>query len=195
LKILPVLLLAVTAAPVGTTFEFFPNGDFESGATQWTQGSSNGWPLILTTNDIGRHPHSGNWAAWLGGVTDEISVIEQLVPIPSDSPYLKYWQWIESEDDCGYDAAGVLVHGDTAVDAYWLCELENTGGWVLHEVDMSEWAGQSALVSIVVVTDGLYDSNLFVDDVFFEFEGDAPHTVFTDRFESGDLTGWDEHRP
>lgn len=175
--------------------ELFPNGDFELGLTVWTMGSLNGWPLIIETGTIGLIPHSGTWASWLGGGAEEISVIEQLVIVPRDSPILKYWHWIESADDlCGADAAGVVVNAAVDVDAYSLCITENTGGWVLHSVDMSAYAGHAILLSIVVVTDGVLDSSLYVDDVFFQFDGGGPNAVFADGFESGDDSSWIQNR-
>lgn len=174
--------------------EFLPNGDFESGLTVWTMGSLNGWPLIIETSTIGLIAHSGDWAAWLGtGNIDveEISVIEQLVTVPRNTPVLKYWYWIESFDDlCGADVAGVLVNADTDVDAFSLCIATNTGGWALRSLDMSAYAGRTILLSIVVVTDAVKGSSLFLDDVFFQFDGVGPNAIFGDSFESGDSSSW-----
>ncbi|MFU8827778.1 MAG: hypothetical protein ACNA70_09870, partial [Brevefilum sp.] len=65
------------------------NGGFEQGSVGWTQYSSNGWELI-TYYGAG-FPHSGSWAAWLGGDDDETSRISQTVNIPVSQPYLHFW--------------------------------------------------------------------------------------------------------
>jgi C1A family cysteine protease len=143
------------------------NGDFENGPAGWVEYSSNGWDLILPAASLLVTPHSGNWAAWLGGDDDEISYIQQQVTVPSGSPYLAYWHWIASEDLCGYDFGGVIINS-TVVDVYDLCSSTNTGGWVKHVVNLSAYAGQSVSLQIRAETDDSLNSNLFVDDVSFQ---------------------------
>jgi C1A family cysteine protease/predicted secreted protein len=143
------------------------NGDFESGPTGWVEYSSNGWDLILPASNFPVTPHSGNWAVWLGGDYDEISYIQQQVPVPAGSPYLAYWHWIASEDLCGYDFGGVIIDS-TVVDVYNLCSSENTGGWVKHVVNLSAYARKSVSLQIRTETDSSGNSNLFIDDVSFQ---------------------------
>jgi hypothetical protein len=159
---LPVILKNVPPGPSPII-----NGDFESGATGWTEYSLQGWPLILTPPDLPETPHSGNWGAWLGGDHDEIAYLEQQVTVPTGSPYLAYWHWIDSEDVCGYDYGTVRINS-TVVDEYDLCTSENTGGWVKHVVNLSAYQGQSVALQIRAETDSSLISNLFVDDVAFQ---------------------------
>jgi predicted carbohydrate-binding protein with CBM5 and CBM33 domain len=49
---------------------------------------------------------------------------------------------------------------------------------VKHSVNLSAYAGQSVLLQIVVVTDGTFNSNYFVDDV--SFQGSASSSEQTD---------------
>jgi hypothetical protein len=146
------------------------NGDFEQGATGWSEYSSNGWSLITQAADIsgGITPHSGQWAAWLGGLSDETSYIRKQVTVPSNAPYLTYWHWIASADNCGYDFGGVGIDGYW-YDKYDLCDDENTNGWVLHTVDLSAYAGQTISLNIAATTDDSNNSNLFVDDLLFQY--------------------------
>lgn len=81
------------------------NGDFEQGRVGWTEYSFQGWELI-TYYGAG-FPHSGSWAAWLGGGDDETSRLSQTVTIPASQPYLHFWYLLYSEDFCGYDYARV----------------------------------------------------------------------------------------
>ena len=156
-----------TSTPTSTPEPQICNGDFEQGKTCWLEESSNGYDLI--TNDFEGYlsPHSGSWAAWLGGDYNEASLIYQQIMVPTTNPNLTYWLWIASVDYCGYDVAGVVINED-AVDAYWLCEDENTGGWVQRVVNLSAYAGQSVTLYFLADTDGSLNSSLFIDDVQFQ---------------------------
>jgi hypothetical protein len=141
------------------------NADFESGQTGWTEYSTHGWDLILSSLPV--PPHSGSWAVWLGGGDDETSYIQQQVTVPTSSTDLTYWHWIASQENvCGNDLGGVLIDG-VPTDVYFLCNAEDTGGWVKHVVDLSDHAGESVLLEIRAETNSSDNSNLFVDDVSF----------------------------
>lgn len=142
------------------------NGNFEQGPGKgWSESSSNGFPIIvnnfLTT---GVSPHSGQWAAWLGGVYNETSVVGQSITIQSGATVLSYYYWIGSADICGYDFAYVKVKGNT-VKSYNLCQNAGTGGWVRGSANLSAYAGQKVTVQFVVETDATNNSNFFLDDV------------------------------
>jgi len=98
------------------TLPSLANGDFEAGRDgSWIEYSKIGWPLVVndfSPNDI--TPHSGNWAAWLGGDYNEVAELSQQVPIPAGATSLSltYWYWIGSEDDCGYDHGWFEVDGN-----------------------------------------------------------------------------------
>ncbi len=170
------------------------NGDFEQGATGWTQYSTHGWTLIRQTFPGSVTPHGGSWAAWLGGDYDDTSYVLQQVTIPASRPYLTYWHWIASADGCGYDFGGVIVNS-TVVDTYDLCTSANTGGWVKHVVNLSAYAGQSVSFQIRVETDSSENSNLFVDDVSLQSTtallagGDAPNYDPTANLTKAEVQG------
>jgi len=141
------------------------NGNFESGSDgSWNEYSSNGWPLILDTSDLPASPHGGNWAAWMGGDSDETSILSQQVTIPSNGTTLNYWYWGASEDYCGYDYAYVRF-GATTLGTHDLCGFNNTGGWTSQQINVTSWQGQSVELRFVVETDGSLNSNFFLDDV------------------------------
>jgi hypothetical protein len=156
-----------TNTPTSTPEPQICNGDFEQGKTCWLEESSNGYDLVTSDFQGTINPHSGNWAAWLGGDYNETSLLYQQVTVPTGSPNLSYWHWIASADVCGYDVAGVVINED-AVDAYWLCDAEDTGGWVQRIVNLSAYAGQSVTLYFLADTDGSFNSNLFIDDVQFQ---------------------------
>jgi hypothetical protein len=142
------------------------NPGFEQGpGVGWQEYSSNGWDLILNSDFPGSiAPHGGQWLAWLGGDDDEISYVRQSVTIPANASTLRFWMWIASEDDCGYDFGGVLVN-NTTVDQFNLCNTADTNGWVQRSVDLGAYAGQNVALQIRVETDLSFNSNLFIDDV------------------------------
>jgi serine protease len=152
-----------------TTGVSITNGDFESGSSGWTEYSTNGYSVIISSGyPVSITPHSGSWLAWLGGAYDEISYVQQQVNVPSSAPYLSYYQWINSaETGCGYDYGKVYINS-TQVDSYGLCVSNNTGGWAKHMVDLSSYAGQSVSLMIYSSTDSSVNSNLFIDDVGFQ---------------------------
>jgi hypothetical protein len=174
--------------------QLLPNGDFEQGQTVWTEFSQNGWDIILRTDDPDTpppfEPHSGDWQAWLGGDFDEISYIEQQVAVPASASDLTYWHWIDSEDLCDFDIATVTANGST-VEEYSLCEDDNTLGWVLRQVNIASYAGQTVTLRFHVDTDDTWNSNLFIDDVSFE----VADGLFSDGFESGDTSAWSSSVP
>lgn len=153
------------------------NGDFESGATGWTEYSQLGWAIIVTGSDLPITPHSGVWAAWLGGDHNEIAYIQQTVDIPAGSPSLSLWEWIDSEDMCGYDFAWVLLNGNP-VATIDLCTSTDTGGWVQRTLDLSAYAGMTVSLQIQVETDDSYYSSYFVDDVTISGGGAGDQFVY-----------------
>lgn len=148
-------------------FDTLCNGNFEAGSSCWTQNSSTGRSLITQTLPPPVTPHSGTWAAWLGGVLMEKSYIEQVVTIPSSAPQLAFWHWIISDEECGYDREGVLINS-VWVDYVDLCTNTNTSSWKLKMVDLSAYKGQTVLLRILADTDSVNNSNLFIDDIHFQ---------------------------
>jgi uncharacterized repeat protein (TIGR01451 family) len=164
---------APAARPAGTeAINAIANGDFEQGHVAWTEFSSHGWDIISNAFPGTVTPHSGAWASWLGGEYDDISSLQQQVAIPAGQPSLVYYHWIGSQDDCGYDYAGVLINS-TVVDSYTLCSAVQTGGWVTHSVSLAAYAGQTVTLTLQVETDSSFNSNLFVDDVSIVAQFDA----------------------
>lgn len=147
------------------------NCDFEKGRDgQWTEYSSNDLEIItdcsnpLFCNDIA--PHSGVYLAWLGGEINETSYIQQQISIVPDAPYLVYWQWIDSFDFCGYDYDYVEVLINTSrVDKVDLCTGTSTMEWVQHNIDLTNFAGQSVTLQIRVKTDENGYSSIYIDDL------------------------------
>lgn len=147
----------------------FTNPGFESGPTAWTQFSAQGYDVIFQAADLPPYvmPHTGNWAAWLGGLNNETSYVQQQITVPTSGTYLSYWHWIISADLCDYDFAYVKVNG-TTVHTYNLCAATDTGGWQLKTVNLAAYSGQTVTVRVEVVTDSSLASSLFLDDFNFQ---------------------------
>ena len=144
------------------------NGDFESGRDgSWAEFSTHGWDIVTDTTALPLTPHSGNWAAWLGGDHLDVSYISQTVPIPTDAPVLSFWYWIGSDDACGYDQGWVQVD-DTTVLTLSLCYDNNTSSWTRQLVDLGAYAAMTVSLQIRVETDDSLYSNLYIDDVTLE---------------------------
>lgn len=180
------LFLSLTTFPAAaeTHFLFLPlvtkiqqlrNGDFEKGPDgSWKETSTNGFPLILTGGDLqGLPPQSGVWAAWLGGELLETSTLSQVIMIPGNAANLNFFYWVESyelPENCGYDFAYVRF-GSTTLKTYNLCETHNTGQWVLGQIDLTDFRGQSGELLFEVVNDDVDHSNFFVDTVSISTAG------------------------
>ena len=144
------------------------NGNFESGSTAWTEYSTGGWDIIGTSFPGTVAPHSGSYAAWLGGAYDDTKYIRQTVAVPSSSPTLTFYHWIASaESGCNYDFAYVRVNGSNQL-TLGLCSSNNTGGWVPRSINLSGYAGQNISLEFRSVTDSSLNSNWFIDDVSFQ---------------------------
>jgi serine protease len=144
------------------------NGGFESGDVVWTEISTNGWDLIVnTTQSLPLSPHNGSWLSWLGGDANETSQISQTVTIPAGRSILHFWLYTASEDTCGYDAFGVFI-GSDVVYSQWVCDSNDTNGWVHKTVDLTSYAGQTKEIKFLAGLDSALNSNVWVDDVSLE---------------------------
>ncbi len=147
------------------------NGDFESGPAVWASTSAQGRILIVPSSVLTAAqvaPHSGQWAAWLGGAFTETASLQQTLLVPPSAPYLAYWQWVDSaEAACYFDLASWWVNGGVA-DSYGLCLSANTHGWVRRVLNLNASAGSLLALKLQVQTDSSVASNLFVDDFTFQ---------------------------
>jgi hypothetical protein len=196
----PGISTEVPGAVTSETLQLLPNGDFEQGPAVWTEFSQQGKDIIMNSGFPGPvSPHSGNWLAWLGGACEdpgppstgceEVSYVEQELDIPENVTNLTFWYWLASQDVCGIDFGWLKVDG-VIVEQYDLGTDTDTDDWLLREVDISAYAGQTVTVRFQADTDAELNSNFFVDDVAFDVAG-----IFSDGFESGDTSAWSDSVP
>ena len=161
--------LPLILKPSATIPDPILNGNFEDGKTGWTESATTTRDLIVNSGfPAGVTPHSGLWAAWLGGdALEDISTISQYVSIPAGRSMLHFWYWISAPADCGHDFLTLSVGSDILIN--WdLCVDSQTGGWVEHTIDLSAYAGSSAWINLSVAVDDADTSQVFIDDVSFE---------------------------
>jgi hypothetical protein len=155
------------------------NGSFESGQTLWVENSSQAFlPLILETGLVSLPAHTGTWGVWLCGAVNEISSVSQQVVIPVGNPFLIYWQWIDSNAQCGRHVGEILVNGNVERN-FNLCIDTATTGWVRQTLDLNQFRGQTVELEIrgnCSTFDDSKVSNLFLDD--FSLQGSATIPIF-----------------
>jgi hypothetical protein len=163
----------ITPLPAGV----IRNGNFEQGQVDWDELIDFPYDIVRTTFPGSLRPHSGAWAAWLGGVypagsgRTTITAIQQQVAVARSKPYLSYWHWIASADVCNYDKATVSVDPNgfdpVVVDTLNLCSSSETGGWKRRTIDLRAYVGQTIYLIFSAETDRSLNSNWFIDDVAF----------------------------
>jgi hypothetical protein len=177
-------LACLAASPAAEYFIYLPmtsnfttsnlsvvaNGDFEAGRVEWVEFEDSiffDFPLIVNKNDLPSPiiPYQGDWVAWLGGESDLVSYIEQVITIPQSKPELTFWHWIDSIWGCEDSTFGGIFLGGTLVDQFSLCLATATGGWVEHTVDLSTYAGQTVTLRILSQTGTDNFSSLYIDAV------------------------------
>lgn len=159
-----------TATPIGIPFPKFKNEGFEQGANGvWKEQSSSNFGLIIDREQLPSqdyYPHTGEWLAWLGGGSNEVGYIKQMVNVDPARPYVQFYHWVASIDSCGGDLSRVFINGDV-VDTFVLCTVNNTGGWATRTIDVRPFAGQKIDFRLQVETNATLNSNYFVDDFAF----------------------------
>ncbi len=141
------------------------NGDFEQGNIGWQESSNGQFRLIFEQSALQEvTPHTGEWAAWLGGKSGEVSELYQQVTVPFATPFLRYWMMIRTTADCGTDSAGILID-DILLDQFVLCAIGSTE-WTAQTLDLSAYVGQTVTLTFRVETDrDQRHSNLYLDDI------------------------------
>lgn len=147
------------------------NGNFESGPVAWKEYSAQNYFIILSApGELQIPPHSGSWAAWLGGENEETASIDQNIVVSATRPYLHYWQWVVSDElDCSRDEVAVLIDAIILTQGN-LCQATNTDAWEQRTLDLSPFAGQVVNLKFLVTTDTTAGtiSSLYLDDISLE---------------------------
>ena len=159
------------------------NGDFEQGRfVGWSEFSAHGFDVVTHSDFLPVVPHSGSWAAWLGGEDLDTSYLYQdNITIVSPTA-LRLWYWIGSQDQCGFDYGYVMINAAT-IYTWNLCVGTNTNGWLPLDLDLNAYNGQTVQLVIQVTTDEALNSNLFIDDVgLYQTFADVSYGYWAESF-------------
>ncbi|AND70020.1 hypothetical protein ATSB10_25660 [Dyella thiooxydans] len=157
---------SVSNSTGGGSTELIGNGDFESGATVWTQTSG------VITSSSNEAAHSGSWKAWLDGYgSSHTDYVRQSVTIPSgvSSATLSFYLHIDTAESgsTAYDTLKVQVI--TASGSYvTLATYSNANaasGYALHTISLAAYKGQTIQVNFYGVEDGSLQTSFVIDDV------------------------------
>ncbi len=150
------------------------SGPWLSAMCFWPCSDIGSWFGIDTRSNLGgtgASPHTGSYAAWLGGqYGSQMRMDQESVTIPVGGSTLRYWTWIQSEepvcDRDNLDGAWVffITSQQNTVDSYALCTGNATSGWTKRDVNLSAYAGQTGWLTFYIRILG-GNSNWFVDDV------------------------------
>lgn len=153
-------------APVACS-ELVQNGGFEAQSANWTQEGAPGLQLIT-----GDNPRTGNYSAYLGGVTSSDHAIKQQIALPAGQIItLRFWVYQDT-----------LEHAASA-DDYLAVRLLNTSGaqpieiarydvdpdlpldYQPYSVNLSTYAGKTVQLQFLVHNGPYNQTWYYIDDV------------------------------
>ena len=169
--------------------EMLINGGFEQYHDGWTETTQVPTPIINHANDLPVAPHSGSYAAWLGGYHDADDQLFQSVNVSAAATgaTLGFWYWSTTDESgAGFDyfALQIIdpVNGSHYVDAVDIDAVPPTDAWqyasyTLTPSQVTAIRGQTVRVRFRVVTDDSVLSSFFIDDVSFDVQSGPPATA------------------
>ncbi len=181
---LPIMYKLPTLIPTSIPPVLFPNGDFEQGEVIWTQYSFHDYPVIYNYQSVpsAAQPYDGIWEAWLGGLYEETSYIEQQVFVSPSLPYLSYWYRVDPSVGCVSGLGMVNVNG-VMLSYYDLCTA--TGGWVHSVINLGLFTGQTVPIQFRAETDIYTNSDLFIDHVGFQASQTSANSQVEEKIDTG----------
>ncbi|MCP1372445.1 Ig-like domain-containing protein [Dyella lutea] len=157
---------SVSNSTGGGSTELIGNGDFEGGATVWTQTSG------VITSSSNEAAHSGSWKAWLDGYgSSHTDYVRQSITIPSgvSSATLSFYLHIDTAESGSSAYDTLKVQAITASGSYvTLATYSNANaasGYTLHTISLAAYKGQTIQVNFYGVEDGSLQTSFVVDDV------------------------------
>lgn len=157
----------VTPVPPG----YLANPGFEEGLAGWTFNWNTANPIISSSKF-----HTGGKSSSLGdgdlanGNGRKASIV-QSVTVPDDQPFLVFWSFFISGDDClaipnPDDQIGdyliVSINNDR-VEFWQICEISDID-WNKKSVDLNAYKGQLVWLRVEFVSDLTVPSAAYVDD-------------------------------
>jgi len=147
-----------TPVDVTAQLQLLANGNMDSGASAWTQASTNGYDVIVV-EDYTVPAHSPTRYGWLGGAWYEVSELSQVVSVPAGAQSVNFTFYYQLATDdpfallpYDYNTAGAaILSGDGLSVLELVLEIGNqdvTSGWTEVSVDLdgTAWAGTDVQV-------------------------------------------------
>ncbi len=175
----PVPTMTDTPAPTDTTTPPPPftgslvqNGGFEDGASVWQESSAGGYELIDA-----KHPHTGQYGAYLCGYSNCDDVVSQDFALPSSvsNVSISYWWQATTKrksQSCSDDLTVSVLNsnGQIISQLQQACNTDASSNWKQATFNISSQASQYAGQTITLVFNGHTSStqrttSFFVDDV------------------------------
>jgi uncharacterized lipoprotein YddW (UPF0748 family) len=164
------------------------NPGFEQGLGQsaWQASASDGSPIFAAAGSLPAYvqPHSGDWLAWLGGLTPGISAtatLTQVVALPAGDPAasLTLATFVHPGGTSpGADTLSVRIYDAAGTPQGELLALTGQSPadtWQAYQFDLSAFSGQTIQLVIGAVSAG---TAFFVDDVSLITAGAAGFDEF-----------------
>ncbi|GAC1401993.1 MAG: hypothetical protein NVSMB49_17430 [Ktedonobacteraceae bacterium] len=161
-----------TATPPPFTGSLVQNGGFENGTDSWQESSAGGYELIDT-----KHPHTGQYGAYLCGYTGCDDVISQDFAIPSNASNISISYWWQAttkhqSQSCVDDLTVSVLDGSGQVigQLQHACNTDASNNWKQETFDISSTLSQYAGQTVTLVFSGhtgytQRTTSFFVDDV------------------------------
>ncbi|MFB7946403.1 M4 family metallopeptidase [Kitasatospora phosalacinea] len=137
------------------------NGNFEQGATGWTQSAED------ITNSTQQQAHGGSWYAWMMGYGSAATetLAQNNVAVPSSgSPKLTFWLKVTTQESgsTAYDTLKVSANGQTLAT---YSNANASSGYVQKTVDLSAFRGQTVNLQFAGQEDAYLSTIFLIDDV------------------------------
>jgi hypothetical protein len=150
------------------TVQLISNGGFESGASSWTQSSG----VITSSSSVAAH--AGSWKAWLDGYgSTHTDYVRQMITVPASASQVTWDFYVlistsETTSSTAYDTLKAQVlnsSGSVIATLGTWSNLNATGGYVKHTLDLSAYAGQTIWINFNGSEDSSAQTSFVVDDV------------------------------
>ncbi len=169
---LPAPTATDTPQPPPSSSSLIQNGGFENGTGTWQESSAGGYELIDS-----KHPHTGNYGAYLCGYSNCDDVIAQDFTVPggTTSVSISYWWMAESNrqsQSCVDDLTVSVLDGNGQVigTLQHVCNTNASTHWHQESFDVSSQLSQYVGQTVTLVFSGRTSytprtTAFFVDDV------------------------------
>ena len=160
--------VAFSVSNGSSAVQLISNGGFESGASSWTQSSG----VITSSSSVAAH--AGSWKAWLDGYgSTHTDYVRQMITVPASASQVTWDFYVlistsETTSSTAYDTLKAQVlnsSGSVIATLGTWSNLNATGGYVKHTLDLSAYAGQTIWINFNGSEDSSAQTSFVVDDV------------------------------